>query len=195
MRSPCIIKIGDHETGKNKRIIQHIEVMSEGQKKGRLEKLLRQCQPPIIVFINAKKAVDVVAREIGKMGHSACILHGGKKQAEREEAIEAFKKGEYNIMCATDVAGRGLDIDNVQHVINYDMATSIDKYCHRIGRTGRAGKTGNAWTFLTENDIDQYVQRICVMCYPPCSVVAAQPQTIRPADMCDVTHPVVLLLL
>ena len=127
MRSPCVIKIGDSDSGKNKRIIQHVEVMTEGQKKGRLEKLLRQCQPPVIVFINAKKGVDVVAREIGKMGFRACILHGGKKQSEREDAIEAFKKGEYNIMCATDVAGRGLDIDGVQHVINYDMATSIDK--------------------------------------------------------------------
>ena len=78
--------------------------------------------------------------------------HGGHSQVARENALHAFKAGTVSVIVATDVAGRGLDIDGVEMVVNYDMATDIEKYTHRIGRTGRAGKTGVAHTFLTGDD-------------------------------------------
>ena len=87
-----------------------------------------------------------------KMGYNAATLHGGKGQEQREHALTGLKEGAKDILVATDVAGRGIDIKDVSLVINYDMAKSIDAYTHRIGRTGRAGKSGKAITFLTQDD-------------------------------------------
>ena len=81
----------------------------------------------------------------------------GKDQATRELAIEGFKSGEKEILVATDIAGRGIDIEGVAHVINYDMPKDIESYTHRIGRTGRAGKKGNAATFVTGEGIEENV--------------------------------------
>lgn len=86
---------------------------------------------------------------------SVCVclsISGGKTQDSREQSLESFRSGEFKVLVATDVAGRGLDIPDVTHVVNYDMPDKIDKYCHRIGRTGRAGKEGVATTFVTEHD-------------------------------------------
>ena len=86
------------------------------------------------------------------MGYNAATLHGGKGQEQREHALSGLKEGAKDILVATDLAGRGIDIKDVSLVINYDMAKSIDAYTHRIGRTGRAGKSGKAITFLTQDD-------------------------------------------
>ena len=86
------------------------------------------------------------------MGYNAATLHGGKGQEQREHALSGLKEGAKDILVATDVAGRGIDIKDVSLVLNYDMAKSIDSYTHRIGRTGRAGKSGKAITFLTPDD-------------------------------------------
>jgi ATP-dependent RNA helicase DDX23/PRP28 len=83
-------------------------------------------------------------------------LHGGKSQEQREISLEGFRTKRYNVLVATDVAGRGIDIPDVAHVINYDMPGNIEMYTHRIGRTGRAGKTGVATTFLTHGDSDVF---------------------------------------
>ena len=107
-----------------------------------------------IVFTNAKKQADVIGRNLETIGIRAGVLHGGRSQDQREETLEEFRKGEIQVLVATDVAGRGLDIRDVTHVINYDCPSKIDSYCHRIGRTGRAGKHGIAITFLTETDTE-----------------------------------------
>merc|ERR1712083_337181 len=92
---------------------------------------------------------DVLAKGLEKMGYNAATLHGGKGQEQRELALSGLKEGGKDILVATDVAGRGIDVKDVSLVINYDMAKSIEMYTHRIGRTGRAGKSGKAITFLT----------------------------------------------
>ena len=84
------------------------------------------------------------------LSYNAATLHGGKGQEQREFALSGLKAGAKDILVATDVAGRGIDIKDVSLVINYDMAKSIEAYTHRIGRTGRAGKSGKAITFLTQ---------------------------------------------
>jgi len=89
-------------------------------------------------------------------GYKAIALHGGKGQEQREAAIDQLKSGTKDILVATDVASRGIDIPDVSLVVNYDMAKSIEDYIHRIGRTGRAGKEGNAVTLLTDRDTDVY---------------------------------------
>ena len=131
--------------------------IKEGKKKSEVLKLLAVCEKPCIVFGGARKSCDVLARHLASGGFPNVVLHGGKSQDAREQALEAFKRGDVEILVATDVAGRGLDIPGVMHVINYDMPSDIDRYCHRIGRTGRAGKEGKATSFVTEDDSQVFV--------------------------------------
>ncbi|CAH0521177.1 unnamed protein product [Peronospora belbahrii] len=170
LRHPSIVKIGDEDSGKNKRIDQRVMFMNLGKKRSKLVEVLRdilsaQSVPTprsrkekvvdgakIIVFVNIKKECDSVAKFISSEGFRCTILHGGKTQDQREESLKMFREGYCDMLVATDVAGRGLDIPDVTHVVNYDMPSKIQNYSHRIGRTGRAGKEGVAISFLTEDD-------------------------------------------
>ncbi|KAI2500526.1 DEAD box helicase-like protein [Fragilaria crotonensis] len=106
----------------------------------------------IMVFVNEKKHAEGVKRMVERAGRRCVVLHGGKSQDQREENLADFRQGGV-VLVATDVAGRGLDIADVTHVINFDLPTrSIDNYSHRIGRTGRAGKDGLATSFITDED-------------------------------------------
>jgi len=127
--------------------------MGENDKRKKLMEILsRKIDPPVIIFVNQKKGADVLAKGLEKLGYNSCTLHGGKGQEQREYALAALKSGAKDILVATDVAGRGIDIKDVSLVINYDMAKTIEDYTHRIGRTGRAGKTGCAISFVTKDD-------------------------------------------
>ncbi|KDO25798.1 hypothetical protein SPRG_08741 [Saprolegnia parasitica CBS 223.65] len=164
LRHPSIVKIGDETSGKNKRIDQQVWFMPGGKKRSKLMETIRDVlraprtsrdkadAPKIIIFVNVKKECDTVARAVGAEGFRATILHGGKSQDQREDSLKGFRDGTYDLLVATDVAGRGLDIPDVTHVINYDVPSKIQNYCHRIGRTGRAGKEGVAISFLTDQD-------------------------------------------
>mmetsp|Transcript_93388 Transcript_93388/g.264372 ORF Transcript_93388/g.264372 Transcript_93388/m.264372 type:complete len:754 (-) Transcript_93388:236-2497(-) len=151
LRCPAIVSVGDPGHAK-KDIEQRLEFIGEAKKKKRLEELLVGQEPPIIVFVNQKKAVDVLAKSLDNSGYRVCSIHGGKSQEQREWAMASFKEGRYDILVATDVAGRGLDIEGVQMVLNFDMPKSIEDYTHRIGRTGRAGNKGLAVSFVTPED-------------------------------------------
>ncbi|CAL8325100.1 unnamed protein product [Merluccius merluccius] len=152
LRRPAVVYIGS--AGKpHERVEQKVLLMGEGEKRKKLlEVLNRGFEPPIIIFVNQKKGCDVLAKSLEKMGFNACTLHGGKGQEQREFALSNLKAGAKDILVATDVAGRGIDIHDVSMVLNYDMAKNIEDYIHRIGRTGRAGKSGVAMTFLTKDD-------------------------------------------
>jgi len=156
LRHPVFVAIGDRSGRVNTNVTQVVEMISEGKKKQRLIELLGTMEPPIIVFTNTKKNADALARHIEIAGFSVTVLHGGKIQDQRESALDAFKQGAYDILVATDVVGRGIDIPDVQNVINYDMPSDIEKYQHRIGRTGRAGKKGTATSFVTDQDTHIY---------------------------------------
>jgi len=153
LRCPAIVSVGDPGHAK-KDIEQRLEFISEAKKKKRLEEQLVGAEPPIIVFVNQKKAVDVLAKSLDNSGYRVCSIHGGKGQEQREWAMNSFKEGRYDILVATDVAGRGLDIEGVTQVINFDMPKTIEDYTHRIGRTGRAGNKGLAASFVTPEDSD-----------------------------------------
>ncbi|KAI2649929.1 putative ATP-dependent RNA helicase DDX23 [Labeo rohita] len=152
LRRPAVVYIGS--AGKpHERVEQKVILMSEGEKRKKLLDVLASgFEPPIIIFVNQKKGCDVLAKSLEKIGYNACTLHGGKGQEQREFALSNLKAGAKDILVATDVAGRGIDIQDVSMVINYDMAKNIEDYIHRIGRTGRAGKSGVAMTFLTKED-------------------------------------------
>ena len=102
--------------------------------------------------------MDSLATVIEQWGYNPISYHGGKIQQKREEAINKFKTNHYNILVATDLAGRGLDIEGVNVVINYDCPKSISDLIHRSGRTGRAGKKGKAYTFLTNANIEIFFE-------------------------------------
>ena len=150
--SPIIIRIGDEESGKNRKIEQHIRVLaSEFSKEAELDRLLSNSEPPIIIFCNSKANCDLLVKALKYRGRKACTLHGGRNQEEREENFRKFKEGIYHILVATDVAGRGLHVEGVSHVINYDCPTTRERYIHRIGRTARAGRSGKATTLVVKD--------------------------------------------
>ena len=152
LRRPATVYIGT--VGKPQERVKQIVIMcSENEKRNKLVEILdRGFEPPIIIFVNQKKGADVLAKSLDKMGYSATTLHGGKGQEQRDFALSSLKLGNKEILVATDVAGRGIDIKDVSLVLNYDMAKSIEDYTHRIGRTGRAGKHGTSITLLTKED-------------------------------------------
>lgn len=149
LRRPAVVYIGS--IGKPvERVEQVVHVIKENEKRNKLVQILNQgIEPPILIFVNQKKGADVLAKSLEKMGYNAATLHGGKGQEQREHALAGIKTGDKDILVATDVAGRGIDIKDVSMVINYDMAKTIEMYTHRVGRTGRAGKTGKSVTFIT----------------------------------------------
>jgi ATP-dependent RNA helicase DDX23/PRP28 len=152
LRRPATVYIGT--AGKPTERVKQIVIMcSENEKRNKLVEILdRGFEPPIIIFVNQKRGADILAKSLDKMGYSATTLHGGKGQEQRDFALATIKQGNKEILVATDVAGRGIDIKDVGLVLNYDMAKSIEDYTHRIGRTGRAGKGGTSITLLTKED-------------------------------------------
>jgi len=102
----------------------------------------------VLVFAETKHRVKKVTKKLNQAGIKADEIHGNKSQNYRQKALKAFKTGKIKALCATDVAARGLDIDDITHVINFEAPTDYDVYIHRVGRTGRAGKTGEAITFV-----------------------------------------------
>eukprot|EP00727_Mastigamoeba_balamuthi_P007338 m51a1_g3224 putative atp-dependent rna helicase ddx41 (811) ;mRNA; r:76642-86777 len=112
---------------------------------------LQKTPPPVLIFCENKNDVDDILEYLLIKGVDACAIHGSKDQEERERAVREFKEGRRDVLIATDIASKGLDFPNIQHVINFDMPKEIDSYVHRIGRTGRCGKTGVATTFINKS--------------------------------------------
>jgi ATP-dependent RNA helicase RhlE len=106
----------------------------------------------VLVFTRTKHRAERVAQQLKKAGYNAASLQGNLSQYRRQAAIDGFRAGWYKILVATDIAARGIDVLHISHVINYDMPESVDAYTHRIGRTGRVDRTGDAFTFVTSED-------------------------------------------
>ena len=157
LHQPVYVQIGDVDSMKNRNINQQIMLIGQKRKLPMIQDILRQnARKPTIVFVSTRKGADVLARDLRNSGVRCSEYHGGHSQDARELALRSFKQGAHKVLIATDVAGRGLDVKGVLLVINYDMASNIERYTHRIGRTGRAGLTGTAITFLTTEDKDVY---------------------------------------
>ncbi|KAJ5748736.1 uncharacterized protein N7511_010432 [Penicillium nucicola] len=156
LRRPAIITIGSVGEAVDT-VEQRVEMIpGEDKRKKRLNDILSsgEFRAPIIVFVNIKRNCDAIGRDIKNMGFSTVTLHGGKSQEQREAALNSVRNGQTDVMVATDLAGRGIDVPDVSLVVNFNMAGSIESYTHRIGRTGRAGKSGVAITFLGNEDTD-----------------------------------------
>eukprot|EP01080_Neovahlkampfia_damariscottae_P005665 gene5665-9486_t len=151
MRNKIVAMIG--EIGRAaKNIDQRILFIKQEDKRKKLSEALEENESPILVFVNLKKTADAINKQIENLGFRSTVLTGKKSQDQRNFALEGFKKGKYEVLVATNVVARGIDVEGIKCVINYDMPYLIDDYQHRIGRTARAGKTGIAVSFLTEED-------------------------------------------
>ncbi|MEJ0001986.1 MAG: DEAD/DEAH box helicase [bacterium] len=148
LKDPEFISVISGETAKN--IDQNI--VRAGTKEDKLEKLAeilrKDGSDKVLIFREMKHSVDSLAKDLAHMGFKVGGIHGDKRSRERIRILDQFKRDQINILIATDVAARGLDIPDVTHVINFDVPQTYDTYVHRIGRTGRAGKKGTALTFV-----------------------------------------------
>ena len=152
MRNPEKIRVNtkDMVVSKIKQIFYEVR---DEDKTNALSRLIDVEDPELaIVFCHTKREVDEVSMKLAQMGYNSGALHGDYTQARREEVMTKFKRGMLDILVATDVAARGLDIQNVTHVINYNIPQNPESYIHRIGRTGRAGKSGMAITLVTPRE-------------------------------------------
>ncbi|GMH14376.1 hypothetical protein Nepgr_016217 [Nepenthes gracilis] len=152
--NPVQVNIGNvDELVANKSITQYVEVLSPMDKHRRLEQILRSQETGsrIIIFCSTKKMCNTLARNLTRQ-FGAAAIHGDKSQSDRDHVLNQFRIGRSPVLVATDVAARGLDIKDIRVVINYDFPTGIEDYVHRIGRTGRAGASGVAYTFFCDQD-------------------------------------------
>lgn len=130
-------------------IEQEVFIINQEAKLSLLEKLLQEYQGTVLVFSRTKFGAKKIAHVVKMMGHSAAEIHSNRSQAQRKEALAGFKSGRFRIMVATDIAARGIDVRDIEVVINFDLPDNSEDYVHRIGRTGRAGKKGRAVSFAT----------------------------------------------
>jgi ATP-dependent RNA helicase RhlE len=153
LRDPAEVNIG-HRRSPAETVSHAFYPVVNSQKFDLLETLLdRTDYKSVIIFSRTKFGADRIARRLIQAEHKVGVIHSDRNQRERVEALEGFKSGKYEVLVATDIAARGLDIAGVSHVINYDVPENPEDYVHRIGRTGRAHASGDAFTLVTEDDV------------------------------------------
>lgn len=161
------INIGSLTLAANHNIRQIIEICQEHEKELKLSQLLREIGTErgskMIIFVETKKKVDDITKTIKREGWSAISIHGDKSQPERDYVLSEFRNGKTMILVATDVAARGLDVEDVKYVINFDYPNSSEDYIHRIGRTGRCQSAGTAYAYFTPNNARQAKELIAVL--------------------------------
>ena len=143
-----------------------LKVSQAGKKRALQDIIERESVKNAYVFCNRKRDIDSLVTWLKQKGFSAAGLHGDMVQAKRTETLQAFKDDKIVLLVCSDVAARGIDVSNVSHVFNYDVPMHADDYIHRIGRTGRAGMKGKAWTLATPDD-DDYVAAIAKLIGKP----------------------------
>lgn len=168
LRRPTRISIGNTDAlSANPNIKQIVQVVQEHEKPQKFTSFMEEAYSgrvvKTIVFTETKRACDYLSNELGRRGWPVAPIHGDKDQSQRDKTLKDFREGRIPILIATDVAGRGLDITDVEYVVNYDFPQNVEDYVHRIGRTARAGKTGTAYTLLTRNKAKHVAELIQVM--------------------------------
>ncbi|MBI4836402.1 MAG: DEAD/DEAH box helicase [Candidatus Abawacabacteria bacterium] len=152
MRLPVRIEIARQGSVADK-LEQELFVVRGGAKPQLLEKLLTDYEGTVLVFTRTKHAAKRISTLVRSMGHSSAELHSNRSLGQRKQALQGFKTGRYRVLIATDIAARGIDVSDIELVINYDLPENPEDYVHRIGRTGRAGKSGKAVSFATPDQM------------------------------------------
>ena len=173
MKLPLRIEIAPQGTSAEN-VEQEIFVTTTGTKMKLLESILQEYKnDTILIFSRTKHGATRIAREIRNLGHTATEIHSGRSQSQRRGALAGFVRGDHRIMVATDIAARGIDVEKISLVINFDLPESTDDYVHRIGRTGRAGRYGKAISFVTASQrhnvrrIEQLIQKSLPLLFHP----------------------------
>jgi ATP-dependent RNA helicase RhlE len=172
-RAPQLVEIGERRKPAES-VTQHFYMASQSQKMDLLLHVLKaEDMESVIVFSRTKHGADRIARRLERSGLKSIAIHSNRTQSQRSKALAGFKKGQYRILVATDIAARGIDVDGISHVINFDTPPAAEDYIHRIGRTGRAESTGDALTFVSRDEqmnvrkIERHIRkRLSVMRYP-----------------------------
>jgi ATP-dependent RNA helicase RhlE len=146
------VQIGT-DGGPAKSITHTVENVAAAHKTEWLAKFLRRTDGPVLVFVRTKSGAERLARKLAAFGLKAAALHADRTQQQRSQAVEGFRSGRYHVLVATDVAARGLDIDGITHVVNYEVPSNRETYVHRVGRTGRADATGTALTLVAPEEL------------------------------------------
>jgi ATP-dependent RNA helicase RhlE len=148
---PVVVMVGAQKPAQG--IVQSVYPVAQERKPRLLTTLLQQAtMRSVLVFVKRKRDADQLARAITRSGVRATSIHSDRRQEDRFAALEAFRKGQYPVLVATDVAARGIDVEGISHVVNYDVPFSSDDYIHRGGRTARAGAVGELITFVSPAD-------------------------------------------
>lgn len=159
LRDYVQINIGSLQLSANHNIQQVVDICSESEKEQKLvsllEEIMSENDKKVMIFAETKKKVEYIANGIKRSGWRALSIHGDKSQQERDYVLREFRNGRSSILVATDVAARGLDIDDIGYVVNFDYPNSSEDYIHRIGRTGRSDQTGTSFTFFTQDNARQ----------------------------------------
>ncbi len=155
LKNPETIEIGQRRSPADT-VTHALYPVDAGQKQDLLEELLRRTDyDQVLIFCRTKHGADRVARKLQQQDHAVAVLHSARTQREREEALNGFRNGRYEVMVATDIAARGIDVEQISHVINFDVPHHPEDYVHRIGRTGRAQSVGDAFTIMTVEDLQE----------------------------------------
>jgi ATP-dependent RNA helicase RhlE len=155
LRNPQAIEIGQRRLPAET-VTHALYPVDVAQKQDLLEELLRRTDyDQVLIFCRTKNGADRVARKLHQQDHAVAVLHSSRTQREREEALNGFRNGRYEVMVATDIAARGIDVQQISHVINFDVPHHPEDYVHRIGRTGRAQSVGDAFTIMTAEDLQE----------------------------------------
>jgi ATP-dependent RNA helicase RhlE len=153
LRKPLLVQVGRRSMAASTVTHAVYPVPRERKSELLIELLREEAMDSVLVFTRTKHGADRVVRHLERGGISATAMHADKTQAQREKALQGFKSGAIRVLVATDIAQRGLDISGISHVINYDVPQQPEDYVHRIGRTGRAANTGDAFTFMSPDEI------------------------------------------
>ena len=165
LKEPVRISVGE-ENRPVDRIKQDVVELREADKEQTLLREIDKIAGSIIVFVKTKMKADRIAQMLAEAGHDADSLHGDLTQGARRRVTMNFREEKIRILVATDIAARGLDIDHIQHVVNYDLPMVIEDYVHRIGRTGRAGRDGHSIAFVTPGEMQRWVRILKMMGFP-----------------------------
>lgn len=183
MQNPAKVQV-DPVSSTAETVQQAIFHVEKGQKPALLEHLMDQEQMArVLVFTRTKHGANKLVQHLDKRGISSAAIHGNKSQNAREKALADFKNSTIKVLVATDIAARGIDIDELPHVLNYDLPEVPETYVHRIGRTGRAGNSGRAFTFITAEEMGDWrrVERL---------IGRSIPATQHPfTDATPIAHP------
>merc|ERR1711981_274236 len=168
MNDPVTVFIGSLDLAATHTVTQKIVLVGDGgedEKRDMLTEFIEEMgkDDKAIVFVGKKSKVDDIASDLSLKSISVQSIHGDRDQSDREQALMDLKSGEVHILIATDVASRGIDIQDITHVINFDFPRNIEEYVHRVGRTGRAGKSGTSITFMEYRDRRQAQQLIDIL--------------------------------